>query len=187
MRVLVVIDHPWEQSFNYALMTAFVRGLEAAGHEVDRLDLHADGFDPVMRREELAVYTQGTVLDPQVRDYQARIMQAAHLAFFFPVWWEVMPAMLKGWMDKVFTPEWAFTEADATPLLTHITGATVVTTMGAPEITFNSVEPVLCKGTLGFCGITNYRWVNFLDVGNVAAAQRRTWLDEVELLGRGIK
>jgi putative NADPH-quinone reductase len=92
--------------------------------------------------------------------------------------------MLKGWLDKVFLPEWAFTEADALPLLTHITGATAITTMGAPEITYNSVERVLLKGTLGFCGIKQTRYINFLDVGNASLEQRQQWLNGVESYAR---
>jgi NAD(P)H dehydrogenase (quinone) len=184
MRVMVILDHPWRGSFCHALKDAVVRGLAAAGHERDVLDLHRENFDPVLRVDELAVYAQGTYLDPKVGEYQQRIEQAQHLLFIFPLWWEVMPAMLKGWLDKVFLPEWAFTEADALPLLTHITGATAITTMGAPEITYNSVERVLLKGTLGFCGIKQTCYINFLDVGNANLEQRQQWLNEVESYAR---
>jgi len=108
MRVLAVIDHPWAESFNHAILKAVVGGLEAAGHEVDVLDLHQDGFNPVMSVEELAVYTAGRWLDPKVGEYQARIDAAQWLYLVFPVWWETAPALLKGFFDKVFLPGWAF-------------------------------------------------------------------------------
>jgi NAD(P)H dehydrogenase (quinone) len=157
-----------------------VETLRAGGRTVDVLDLHREDFDPVMRVDELAVYKQGKYLDPKVGEYQRRIEQAQHLVYIFPVWWEVMPALLKGFFDKVFLPEWAFIEADATPLLTDISGATVITTMGAPEVIYTSVEPVLCRGILGFCGVQRYRWFNLCDLPNSTPEQRAAYLDEIE-------
>ncbi|MBN1563733.1 MAG: NAD(P)H-dependent oxidoreductase [Anaerolineae bacterium] len=180
MRVMVTIDHPWSQSFNHAILARVVETLRAGGHEVDVLNLHQENFDPVLRVNELAVYTEGRYLDPKVGAYQKRIEQAQHLIYIFPVWWEVMPALLKGFFDKVFLPDWAFTEADATPLLTHITGATVITTMGAPQVIHTAVEAVLCRGILGFCGIQHYKWFNLVDVANVLPEQRAAFLDEIE-------
>ncbi len=176
MRVMAIIDHPRPDSFNHAILGAAVGGLRSAGHDVDVLDLHADGFDPVMRVEELAVYTAGKWLDPKVGEYQGRLDKSDYLYLVFPVWWESMPALLKGFFDKVFLPGWAFTEADFLPLLGHIRGATVITTMGAPKAVHTSVVPALCKGTLEACGVGPTRWINFLEVGNVAEEQREVWL-----------
>ncbi len=179
MRVLAVLDHPWENSFNHAILKAAVAGLEAAGHEVDVLDLHRDGFNPVMKVEELAGYTAGRWLDPKVGEYQTRIDSAEWLYLVFPVWWETAPALLKGFFDKVFLPGWAFTEADASPLLTHLRGATVITTMGAPKAVHTAVASAVCKGTLEMVGVQHTRWINFLDVGNSTPGQRSGWLAEV--------
>jgi len=179
MHVLVVIDHPWAKSLNHAAFNTVVRELTAAGHEVDALDLHSDGFNPVMSVEELAVYSTGRYLDPKVGEYQARIQKADYLFFIFPVWWETMPALLKGFFDKVFLPDWAFAEADASPRLTHILGATVITTMGAPKAVHTSVEAALCRGTLEMCGVGRTTWINFLEVGNSTPEQRAEWLARV--------
>jgi putative NADPH-quinone reductase len=180
MRIMAIIDHPWSGSFNHAVLERAVGTLESGGHEVDVLDLHRAGFDPVLREEELSVYTRGEFRDPKVREYQQRIERARHLVFVFPVWWEVMPALLKGFFDKVFLPGWAFREEDAAPLLGHIEGATVITTMGAPSSPHTSVDPVLCRGILEFCGVPSYRWINIRDVGNCAPEKRSAFLDEVE-------
>lgn len=179
MRVMLIVDHPWKGSLNHAFYTSLEDALATAGHEVDALDLHADGFNPVMSEEELAVYTKGRWLDPKVEAYQRRLMEADYLYLVFPVWWESMPALLKGFFDKVFLPGWAFNEADFSPRLTHIRGATVITTMGAPKAVYTSVEPALCKGTLEACGIRQTRWLNFLDVGNSTVEKRAEWLDQV--------
>lgn len=179
MRVLVTIDHPWSQSFNHAILAGVEETLAAGGHEIDLLNLHDDNFNPVLQERELAVYEKGEFLDPKVGSYQKRIKAAEHLVFIFPVWWEVMPALLKGFFDKVFLPGWAFDGSDATPLLTHISGATVITTMGAPKVIHTSVEAVLCKGILGFCGISNYKWFNLCDIPNTTKDQRAAYLNEI--------
>lgn len=184
MRVLVTIDHPWKESYNYAILRALLKGLAQAGSEVDLLDLNDEDFNPVMSTEELAVYRQGKVLDPRIGAYQERIYHSDHLVYIFPVWWEVMPARLKGFFDRVFLPEWAFGEEDAAPLLGHILSGTAITTMGAPKPIYTSVDAVLCKGILAFCGIQSTRWINFCEVSRVSAEQRAAWLDEIEQLGR---
>lgn len=180
MRVMVTIDHPWERSFNYVILSRVVAVLHERGCEIDVLNLHQENFDPVMRVQELAGYMQGKSLDPKVADYQRRIMQADHLVYIFPVWWEVMPALLKGFFDKVFLPEWAFQEADAAPLLGHVQTGTAITTMGAPRPIYTSVEPVLCKGILEFCGVQRTRWFNICEVGLKTQEERATWLNDVE-------
>ncbi len=179
MRALAVIDHPWAESFNHAIFKVACDSLRAAGHEVDVLDLHKDCFNPVMSVDELAVYTAGRWLDPRVGEYQTRIDAAQWLYLVFPVWWETAPALLKGFFDKVFLPGWAFTEADASPLLTHLRGATVITTMGAPKTVHTAVGSAVCKGTLEMVGVQHTRWINFLDVGNSTPSQRAGWLAEV--------
>jgi putative NADPH-quinone reductase len=180
MRFMVTLDHPWEQSFNHAILSRVVAVLRECGHAVDVLDLHRENFDPVLRANELAIYTQGKWLDPKVAEYQSRIKQVDHLIYIFPVWWEVMPALLKGFFDKVFLPDWAFREADAAPLLTHIQSGTAITTMGAPRPIYTSVEAVLCQGILTFCGVRQTRWFNICEVGVKTQDERLAWLASIE-------
>lgn len=179
MRVMVTIDHPWKQSFNHHIMDQICDVLKAGGHEVDVLDLHDEDFDPVMRVNELAVYTRGEVLDPKVSEYQERIRLADHLIYIFPIWWEVMPALLKGFFDKVFLPGFAFNEVDFSPLLTHVKTGTAITTMGAPEVIYTSVEPVLCKGILEVCGVQATKWFNLTEVSLQPEDVRDAWVQEI--------
>ncbi len=187
MNVHVLIDHPRKDSFNYSVLKAFAAGLETAGHTHDILDLNAEEFDPVFSQEELAAYAQGrSSTDPIVPAYQKRLAACDHLAMIFPIWWNVMPARLKGWMDKVLRPGFAFTEGDnPEPLLGHIRGATIMTTSGAPddihrEASNNGLEGVLCKGALGFCGIAPAEWLNFGGAGVVSREEHVAWLERVE-------
>ncbi|PIE04183.1 MAG: NAD(P)H dehydrogenase [Spirochaetales bacterium] len=178
-RALLIIDHPWQDSFNFAIARQLQKELETAGVSVDFLDLHRENFDPVLRVEELAVYTKGQFKDPKVGAYQKRIEKADYLIFVFPVWWSVMPALLKGFADKVFLPQWAFDESDASPLLTHVRQAVVVSTMGAPEEGICTVEDSFCRGLLEFCGVRNWKWFNISEVSNISREERRAFLEEV--------
>ncbi len=186
MRAMVTITHPWPGSFNFAVFQRVVEALKADGHEVDALDLYRDGFNPVLSEAELAGYAQGKILDPQVLNYQERIRRAEHLIYIFPIWWEGLPALLKGFFDKVFTPGFAFTEEDFSPLLTHIKSGTVITTMGAPEAKYTDIEKALLQGTLGVCGVQRTRWLNFTDIPNSTQEQRVAWMDEVTAYVRAL-
>lgn len=186
MRAMVTIAHPWPGSFNFAVLGRVVEALEAGGLEADVLDLYRDDFNPVLSEAELAGYAQGKILDPKVLAYQERIRRAEHLVYIFPIWWEGMPALLKGFFDKVFTPGFAFTEDDFSPLLTHIKSGTAITTMGAPEAKYTDIEKSFLQGTLGVCGVQRTAWLNFVDIPNSTHAQRTAWLDEVAAHVRGL-
>ena len=190
MNFLLVIDHPWEKSFNYAVLESFREGLDPTVHTVDIIDLNQDEFKPVFSEDELSLYGEGVVLDPIVKDYQMRIANADYLVLIFPIWWNVMPARMKGWLDKVFTPGFAFTTGQVPePLLGHIQGATVLTTTGVPnkqhrEEYHNALHWVLCKGVLEFCGISPVDWLNFGETGFAPRAEHAAWLEEIRAFAK---
>ena len=108
MRVLVVYAHPVETSFCAALRAAAVGALHAGGHAVDDCDLNAEGFDPVMSRRERLDYHDPSVNRASVAGYVDRLLAAEALALIFPVWNMGFPAILKGYLDKVFLPGVSF-------------------------------------------------------------------------------
>ena len=186
MKIHLIIDHPDSNSFNHSIMNAFIKGIDTSRHSLDILDLHADHFNPGMNKEEIAGYGRGEWLDPQVHDYQQRLRSADYLALFFPIWWIVMPAMMKGWMDKVLLPGFAFTKgANPDPLLTHIKTAAIFTTTAVDDETHhknfnNALDWVLCKGTLNFIGISDTRWLNFGETGIASPEKHQAWLEHVK-------
>jgi NAD(P)H dehydrogenase (quinone) len=135
MRVLVVYCHPVPESYGAAVRDAATEAL-AAAHEVRLLDLYAEGFDPVMRCEERRAYNELRAEQHALQDHVAHLRWAEALLFVYPTWWYGLPAMLKGWLDRVFAPGVAFDmPADGgriRPLLTHIRFIGIVTTCGAP-------------------------------------------------------
>jgi len=106
-RLLTVFAHPVADSYPAAVMEAFHEPFRAAGHEVDVLDLHQEGFDPRFTPEDHAHFWGGPV-PPEIADMHARVEAADRLAFVFPVYWWGMPALMKGWIERVFTGGWAY-------------------------------------------------------------------------------
>ncbi|TVQ58090.1 MAG: flavodoxin family protein [Rhodobacteraceae bacterium] len=134
MRVLVVHSHPDPESFNAALCAATVAALEKAGHEVRLIDLYAEGFDPVLSREDWRGYENPETNGAAVADHVERLRWAEALVFVYPTWWYGLPAMLKGWLDRVWLPGVTFSlprDGDIRPLLTGVRKLGVVTTCGA--------------------------------------------------------
>jgi putative NADPH-quinone reductase len=108
MRVLILFAHPVETSFQAALHRAVVENLKAAGHEVDDCDLNAEGFNPVLSREERLNYHDVDICRKPVQGYVDRVLAAEGLVLNFPVWNYGFPAILKGFFDRVFLPGVSF-------------------------------------------------------------------------------
>jgi NAD(P)H dehydrogenase (quinone) len=135
MQVLLVHCHPRPDSFNAALRVAAVAGLTASGHSIVQRDLYAEGFDPVLSTYQRGVYFDEAANATGLEDHVAALRQAEALVLVYPTWWFGMPAMLKGWLDRVWLPGVAFQLGGPKallPLLTGIRKIAVVTTYGSP-------------------------------------------------------
>ena len=136
MRVLVVYCHPVETSFHAALHQEVLKNLKGAGHEVDDCDLYAEGFNPVLSREERLGYHDVPSNQLPLKGYVERLQWAEALVFCFPTWCFGLPAMLKGYFDRLFMPGVAFDISDPAnvkPMLTHIKRVSAVVTYGRPR------------------------------------------------------
>lgn len=133
MRVMVLFAHPVETSFQAALHRATVEALRRAGHEVDDCDLNAEGFDPVLSRQERLDYHETDINRRPVDPYVRRLLAAEGLVLNFPVWNFGFPAILKGYFDRVFLPGVSFKLVDGqvSPALGNIRKLAAVTTYGA--------------------------------------------------------
>jgi NAD(P)H dehydrogenase (quinone) len=132
MKVLVLYSHPVETSFNAALHETVVASLRAAGHEVDDCDLYAEGFSPVLTREERLGYHDLETNILPVKGYVDRVLAAEALVIVTPIWNFGWPAMLKGFFDRVFLPGISFKMVDGKvrPNLWNIRKFAVVCTYG---------------------------------------------------------
>ncbi len=108
MRVLVLFANPVETSFGAALHRQIVDSLRSRGHEVDDCDLNAEGFNPLTSRQERIEYHDPALNRASVAPYVDRLLAAQALVLVFPVWNYGFPAILKGFIDKVFLPGVSF-------------------------------------------------------------------------------
>ncbi|MEJ6392049.1 NAD(P)H-dependent oxidoreductase [Gymnodinialimonas sp. 2305UL16-5] len=136
MRALVVYCHPKEGSFASAVRDTILDRLRAAGAETRLRDLYAEGFQPVLTRDDLDCYLDCEKNREPVKDHVADLQWCDTLIFVYPTWWYGLPAMLKGWLDRVLLPDVAFlmpkTEGETIrPGLHHIERLGVFTTCGA--------------------------------------------------------
>jgi len=135
MRVLVIYAHPLADSFAAALHRAVVVALTEAGHEVDDCDLYAMGFDPVMKPAERRAHNSPNPDLSGVEHHIERLRAADAVVLCFPVWWYGMPAILKGYFDRVWINGVAFhlgTKGKIRPALHRLKKLGVVCTYGAP-------------------------------------------------------
>lgn len=138
MRVLYLYAHPLPESFHAAIRDAAREGLREAGHEVDLCDLYAEGFNPVLSAEERRGYHAVPANRAPVEDYVARLERAEALVLSFPTWCFGLPAILKGWMDRVLLPGVSFVIDEggvARPNLKHIRKVAGISTYGRPRWT----------------------------------------------------
>lgn len=137
MRVLYLYAHPLEESYHAAIRDAAREGLRQAGHSVDLCDLYAEGFNPVLSAAERRGYHEIPDNRAPVEDYVRRLEQAEALVLSFPTWCFGLPAILKGWMDRVLLPGVSFRleEGVAKPNLLHIRRIAGISTYGRPRWT----------------------------------------------------
>jgi len=136
MRVLAIYCHPDASGFASALHGAVIEGLAASGHAVTDLNLYAEKFNPIMTREQHDKYSDDPGYVQTVEKYARQLAEAEAIVAVYPTWWYGLPAMLKGYFDRVWAPGIAY---DMTPdggidtnRLGHIRRTGVVTTYGAP-------------------------------------------------------
>ena len=133
MNILIVFCHPIRESFNGALLNSAVEQLESSGHSVKVADLYREQFQPAMIAEDFAQFNREPM--PQdVQKEQARVEWSDGIIFIFPVWWWSIPAMLKGWIDRVISYGWAW-ENPLDPDSGHLESRKilVMTTAGASK------------------------------------------------------
>ncbi|MCA0929219.1 NAD(P)H-dependent oxidoreductase [Ruegeria profundi] len=158
MHVLTVLDHPNPASFSSAVARHFMDGATAAGHTVELADLHAEGFDP--RWSMADIEPDGHMsAPPDVVAEQDRIARADAICLVFPLYWWGMPAMTKGWVDRVWNWGWAYDQLDDPERsLQRPRSGVLLIPAGARsdeiegEGYLAAMETVWMKGTFGYFG-----------------------------------
>lgn len=185
MKTAVVFAHPWHGSFNMAILQRAVEKLRAEEDDFVVLDLYRDGFDPVMSESDLALYAKGESGDPLVKKYNAVLDEAQRIIFIFPIWWYDMPAILRGFFDKVMLSGSAYLEDEAgMHPLRNIGETLLITTSSAPTESLigdfgDPVHGTIIAGTFKAVGFHNAKWHNLGGIGATTQAQREGFLQKV--------
>lgn len=187
-RILVIEANPKESSFCNALARAYVRGAKEAGASVSFVRLRDLEFDPILWE----AYDEVQDLEPDLLQLQENLKEAEHLVFVYPVWWSAMPALLKGVIDRIFLPGFAFRF--------HPTGykwdkllrgksAHLIISLGTPFLPYvtlfgKAAHRMMVDGVLKFCGISPVKTTSIYQVHDLTAEERREWLEDIYDFGK---
>lgn len=186
-RILVILGHPATGSFNAELAAAYAAGATQAGHDVHQLTIARLDFDPILH----AGYGSEQALEPDLLAAQRDIQWSEHLVFVYPIWWGGMPALLKGFVDRVFQPGFAFRYRDDRPTPERLLAgrsAHLLVTMDSPPWYFRWVSRMpghqqMRRTILEFCGIRPVRISSFGSVRGSSAQRRAAWIEAARAAG----
>lgn len=180
MNILIITAHPNPQSFNAHILKQVRENIDKS-HNLEVLDLYAEGFDPVLHFDD-KYRRRDLVSDPETAKYRDLVTWADQFIFIFPVWWSGMPAILKGFMDRVFVAGFAYHNTK-TGLKGHLKGkAWIITTHNTPAfITLFSQDygKVLKNQILKACGISPVTISQITGVEKISAQKRQKALDKI--------
>lgn len=189
MQVVIVVAHPNADSFGHAIAARARAGAEAAGHDVHLLDLYALGVTAAMSPAEHAAYHGDTpLLDPLLVEHAALVKAADALVFVYPTWWSSMPAILKGWLERVMVPGVAFVfnaKGKVRPGLTNVRRIIGISTYGSPRLYVKAVNDngrrTLTRALrLNTGARTRTSWLGLYAIDTATAAERDAFLQRVE-------
>jgi putative NADPH-quinone reductase len=189
MRVVVVVAHPDPDSFNHAIASTAISSLTRAGHAVTVLDLYAEEFRTAMSRDEQqAYYSDRPLLDPTAERHAGIIKQAEALVFVYPTWWSTVPAILKGWLERVMVPGVGFLFDERQRVrrgLTDVRRVVGISTYGATRLYVkvlhdNGRRTLMRALRLNTALVTRTTWVALYEVDNCSLAQRQAFLERVD-------
>ena len=170
MQHLVIICHPKKQSFTQTAARAYCQELQSLGQEVIVRDLYRAHFDPLLGEREL-IGTKKPFAPSAVRREQQHLIDAGAIAFFYPLWWAYMPAMLKGYIDRVFSAGVAY-DLKGDEMIPRLSGrrALIFTSSGADMAylrrskQWRSMRVLEEDHILSLCGIELVEHIHFPSV-----------------------
>jgi len=187
-KILIINGHPDKESFCSALAESYKKCADSSEADCRLVHLIDLDFNPILTFG----YREITALEPDLVKMQQEILAADHLVLVYPNWWSTFPALLKGFIDRVFVPNFAFKYRENSPfwdkLLTGKT-ARIIVTMDTPKwyyflMNINAGHNAMRIGVLEFCGIKPVKITSFAPVKSSDEAKRKKWLAEVEKLGK---
>jgi NAD(P)H dehydrogenase (quinone) len=189
--ILILNGHPDKSSLCNELANRYKIGAEKSGAKVKLVNLRELEFSPILKHG----YQKETELEPDLVNVQKEINKADHLVFVYPNWWGTYPALLKGFIDRVFLPGFAFKYQEKSPFpekLLKGKSARLIVTMDTPTWYYSLVykkpgHNSMKKSILNFCGVKPVKTSIIGTIKNSTELKRKTWLDKVEELGKKLK
>ncbi|CAM4007121.1 NAD(P)H-dependent oxidoreductase [Bacillus paramycoides] len=185
MNVLIIYAHPSPSSFNASILEHVQKGLQETNHSVTLLDLFKEQFDPVLVFNE-EKKRRDLLHEEETKRYRELVQKADTLLFIYPIWWWGMPAILKGFINRIFVAGFAYKYEGALPKgLFKGKKAWVINTLDSPlwyvALLYRSADWIMMKrGVLRFCGIRNIKRSVFQSVKTSKVTKRERWLLQIE-------
>ncbi len=190
MLALVVVAHPSADSYCHALAARAETGLLAAGHEVVVIDLYAVGMRAEMTADEREAYHgESPIIDPLVAAHAALVQRAEAIVFVYPTWWSGLPAILKGWLERVMVPGVGFVLDERTnkvrPGLGQMRRLVGISTYGSPRgyvrLINDNGRRIVARALRMSCGLrVRTTWLGLYSIDTSTPAQRQVFLTRVE-------
>jgi len=191
MKIMVVVGHPQHNTLCEALGKAYVEGAERAGHEVRLFLLAQMSFDPILREG----YRMEQPLEPDLKEAYAALSACDHLVLVFPLWCGDMPALLKGFIERILQPDLIARQNTEHAMDWHIfrnKSARIVMTMGMPVTIYRfwyrgHALKLIKRNILHFVGIKPVRHTLYGMVATSKPERRERWLAEMRELGARVQ
>lgn len=189
--ILIIHGHSSAQpTFTRSLAEAYQKGAQSAGATVNLLHLAELTFDPILREG----YKTATPLEADLLRAQELIRAADHVVWVYPIWWGAMPALVKGFIDRVFLPGFAFKYRKDSPwwdkLLAGKSTRVLVTQDTPVPFYFFWGRPnhhQMKNTILGFCGFSPVKFTTFAPVRGSSPEKRAAWLAQTTELGKALQ
>jgi len=186
-KILIVNGHPDKESFNYVLSEAYKKGANTANAVIKEINIRELEFNPNLQYG----YRMRTELEPDLVDSQEKLKWADHIVWFYPIWWGSLPAIMKGFLDRVLLPGFAFKKRDGSIWWDkYFIGKTsrIICTMDQPTWFYRIINRcpshyAMKKLTLNFIGVKS---VKMTAIGPLRLSKekfRYQWIKKVEKLG----
>lgn len=184
MQVLLVVSHPRPTSLTHAAAGALAAGLRESGHGVTLADLHREGFDPVLHEPDEPDWNAEKIFSPTAEREMERIRAHDAIAMVFPLWWWSLPAMMKGWIDRVWNRGFAYGPRNLAGKKSLMVALSADSDAGLTKRGYReAIRISLHLGILDYCGMKDGQ-LAFL-TGSLDGAERPPALiEEARQLGR---
>lgn len=186
-KILIVLAHPQVKSYCGALAQAYADGAREAGAEVRQINLAEIAFNPV----GVGSLEKPQELEPALKQAQADIQWAEHLVFTYPILWGTIPALLKGFIERAFTPGFAVNFRKDSPLWDKLLkgrSARLLVTLNTPPLLYRVLfrragHITMKRSILEFCGIAPVEITDIGPMKNSTAEKREQWIQHARSLG----